>query len=122
MGKQDIMYLEDLMLTTVLMYVIDNVSKRAMFYNKSLNFKEYAYQNLSKDFIELNKDEYFSYNIVGDYFEKVSEGYVDDYKGIDKTTIVLKLTKRFRNDFREFVKNHNADVGNNKIAFGTLNR
>lgn len=122
MGKLNVMNLEDLMLASITMFVLDNISKRAMFYNKSLSFKEYAYQNLSKDYVELNKDEYFGFDVVGDYFEKVSENYVDDYQGIDKTTVILKLTRQFRNDFKEFVKKHNADTGSNKIAFGAFKK
>lgn len=120
MGKITIMNLEDLMLSSMIMYVLDNIAKRATFYNKKLDLKEYMQNNLEKDFIKLGKNEYMYFDIVGDFFSKVSNRYIEDYRDDDKSTVVLKLTKQLRKDFREFVKKHSADIGGGKIEFGAL--
>lgn len=118
--KVSVTNLEDLMLSSMTMYIIDNISKRAMFYKKSLNFKEYALNNIKKDCVELNKHEYLYFDIIGDYFNKVSESYVEEYREADKMTIMLRLSRELREDFREFIKKHNSDTGNDKTAFGAL--
>ena len=120
MSKVTVMNLEDLMLSSMIMYIIDNVNKRALFYKKGLNFKEYAINNLNMDCVELNKQEYKYFDIIGDYFNKVSESYVEEYKEDNKKTIIVKLARQLRKDFKEFVKKHNVDTGNDKTAFGSL--
>ena len=120
MSRITIMNLEDLVLSSVTMYVLDNIAKRATFYNKKLDLKEYMQNNLEKEFIKLSNDEFVYFDIVGDFFSKVSNKYIEDYKDDEKSTIVLKLTKQLRKDFRDFVKKHSADIGGNKIEFGAL--
>lgn len=121
MKKMNVMNLEDLILSSMVMYIIDNVSKRASFYKKGLNFKEYALNNVTKDCVELNKNEYMYFDIIGDYFNKVSESYIEEYREADKITIMLKLSRELRKDFRNFIKEHNSDTGNDKTAFGAFN-
>lgn len=120
MSKVTVMNLEDLVLSSVLMYILDNIAKRATFYNKKLDLKEYMQNNLEKEFIKLSKNEFIYFDIVGDFFSKVSNKYIEDYKDDEKSTIVLKLTKQLRKDFREFVKTHSADIGGKKVEFGAL--
>ena len=120
MSKVSVMNLEDLVLSSVTMYVLDNIAKRATFYTKKLDLKGYMQNNLDKDFIKLSEKEFVYFDIVGDFFSKVSNGYIEDYKDDEKSTIVLRLTKQLRKDFRDFVKKHSADIGGNKIEFGAL--
>ena len=120
MSKINVMNLEDLMLSSVLMFTLDNIAKRATFYNKRLGLKDYMQNNLDKDFIKLSEKEFMYFDIVGDFFSKVVNGYIEDYKEDDKSTIVLKLTKQLRKDFRDFVKKHSADIGGSKVEFGAL--
>lgn len=120
MSRITIMNLEDLVLASVTMYVLDNIAKRATFYNKKLDLKEYMQNNLEKEFIKLSNDEFVYFDIVGDFFSKVCNKYIEDYKDDEKSTIVLKLTKQLRKDFRDFVKKHSADIGGNKFEFGAL--
>ena len=114
------MNLEDLVLSSVTMYVLDNIAKRATFYNKKLDLKEYMQNNLEKEFIKLSRDEFIYFDIVGDFFSKVSNGYIEDFKEDEKSTIVLRLTKQLRKDFRDFVKKHSTDIGGSKVEFGAL--
>ena len=120
MSKVTVMNLEDLVLSSVLMYTLDNIAKRATFYNKKLDLKEYMQNNLEKEFIKLSKNEFVYFDVVGDFFSKVCNGYIEDFKEDEKSTIVLKLTKQLRKDFRDFVKKHSADIGGSKIEFGAL--
>ena len=114
------MNLEDLVLSSVLMYTLDNIAKRATFYTKKLDLKEYMQNNLEKEFIKLSNNEFIYFDIVGDFFSKVSNKYIEDFKEDEKSTIVLKLTKQLRKDFRDFVKKHSTDIGGGKIEFGAL--
>ena len=112
MSRITIINLEDLVLSSVVMFVLDNIAKRATFYNKKLDLKEYMQNNLEKDFIKLSKDEFIYFDIVGDFFSKVCNKYIEDFKEDEKSTIVLKLTKQ--------LKKHSADIGGKKIEFGAL--
>ena len=120
MSKVTVMNLEDLVLSSVLMYTLDNIAKRATFYNKKLDLKEYMQNNLEKEFIKLSKGEFIYFDIVGDFFSKVSNKYIEDFKDDEKSTVVLRLTKQLRKDFRDFVKKHSTDIGGKKVKFGAL--
>ena len=104
--EKKVISLEDLMVSTILVYVLDKKSKKPIFYKqddlKGWGFREYAYKLLNKKSVELDSD-YIDYDAVVTYFEKMVEGYTEKYKNIDNISVLMFLNRDVKDDLRFFL-------------------